>query len=229
MLKILRNNNFKIFAIILISLIIDNLLILNIEIHQLGTKDIILSNVFKFHNIIGDSNLNFINKSDHLLNITNSYRGPLTYFLSAIFLKIFNNSYHFAYLSNQLFNIICIISIYKLAKLFRDESTGVWACLIFTFSPFIINQRIDYLIDLSLTSFSTLSLFFFTKWFIYNKKNYLISILSGISLGLIFLVKPTGIIFFILPLITIILKKINSQKQLFHIYTRHFYSYYHLF
>ncbi len=213
MLNILKDNNFKIFSIILISLIIDNLLILTIESPPAWDQGYHLSNVFKMYNILGDGNLNFINKSDHLLNITTSYRGPLTYFLSAIFLKLFKNSYQYAYLSNQLFNIICIISIYKLAKLFRDESTGVWACLIFTFSPFIINQRIDYLIDLSLTSFSTLSLLFFTKWFICNKKNYLISILSGISLGLIFLVKPTGIIFFILPLITIILKKINNQKE----------------
>ena len=72
------------------------------------------------------------------------------------------------------------------------------------FSPFVINQRIDYLIDLSLTSFSTLSLFFFKM--VYLHKKLLNSILSNIFRSNI-PYKPTGIIFFILPLITIILKK----------------------
>ena len=60
MVKILRNNKFKIFAIILISLIIDNLLILNNEIPPAWDQGYHLSNVFKMHNILGDSNLNFI-------------------------------------------------------------------------------------------------------------------------------------------------------------------------
>ena len=76
MLKILKDNNFKIFSIILISLIIDNLLILTIDSPPAWDQGYHLSNVFKMYNILGDGNLNFINKSDHLLNITTSYRGP---------------------------------------------------------------------------------------------------------------------------------------------------------
>ena len=121
---------------------------------------------FNFERVWVDEQLE---KFDQLLNVTDSYRGPLTYFLSALFLKVFNNTYQFAYLSNQIFNIICIVSIFQLSKLLKNESTGIWAALIFTFSSIILNHRFDYLIDLSLSSFSTLCFLFFTKWFLDEK------------------------------------------------------------
>ena len=166
MLDIVKRNYLKIFSIILISLIIDNLFIYLIDNPPAWDQGFHLSNVFKMYNILDDNNLNLLNKSNKILDITDNYRGPLTYFLSALFLKIFDNSYHYAYLSNQIFNIICIFSIYKLAILFKDSSTGVWASLIFSFSSLIINLRSDYLIDLSLTAFCSLTLFIFTKWYL---------------------------------------------------------------
>jgi len=172
-----------------------------------------LSNVFKMFNILEDSNLNLFAKGEQLLDITNSYRGPLTYFISALFIKLSHNSYHYAYLSNQIFNIISIFSIFYIAKLIRNESTGIWAGILFTFSSLIINQRSDYLIDLSLTAFSSLNLLFFTKWYFDKKKFSIFSILSGVSLGLIFLTKPTGIFLFFLPLLTLIIKKLKDKKN----------------
>ena len=99
------------------------------------------------YNILGDQDINISEKFNQILNVTDSYRGPLTYFTSALFLKVFNNTYEFAYLSNQIFNIICIVSIFNLSKLLKNESTGIWAALIFTFSSLILNHRSDYLID----------------------------------------------------------------------------------
>lgn len=215
MLDIVKRNYLKIFSIILTSLIIDNLLIYLIDNPPAWDQGFHLSNVFKMYNILDDNNLNLLNKSNKILEITDNYRGPLTYFLSALFLKIFDNSYHYAYLSNQIFNIICIFSIYKLAILFKDSSTGVWASLIFSFSSLIINLRSDYLIDLSLTAFCSLTLFIFTKWYLEKKLNNYYAILSGVSLGLIFLVKPSGIAFFILPFLTIFFNLLINRKSTF--------------
>ncbi len=215
MLDIFKSNYIKLLGIILASIIIDNLFIFATNNPPAWDQGYHLSNVFKMYNILDDVNLNLLNKSNQIIDITESYRGPLTYFLSALFLKIFNNSYHFVYLSNQIFNIICIFSIYELAKLFKNPSIGIWACLIFSFSSLIVNQRSDYLIDLSLTSFSSLCLLFFSKWFLDNKLNNYYSILSGLSLGLIFLVKPTGIIFFFLPFLTIIFKIFRNKNTIF--------------
>ncbi len=209
-----KNNYSKIIFIIFLSLIIDNLFILQINNPPAWDQGYHLSNVFKMYNILGDQGINISEKSSQLLNVTDSYRGPLTYFLSALFLKVFKNTYQFAYLSNQIFNIICIISIFNLGKLLKNESTGIWAALIFTFNSLILNQRSDYLIDLSLTSFSSLGFLFFTKWYLDKKIFSFYSLFSGASLGLIFLTRPTGITIFFLPFIFIILKIINRKSSL---------------
>ena len=210
---LLKNNYSKIIFIIFLSLIIDNLFIIQINNPPAWDQGYHLSNVYKMYNILGDQGINIPEKFNQLLNVTDSYRGPLTYFLSALFLKIFNNNYQFAYLSNQIFNIICIVSIFNLSKLLKNESIGIWASLIFTFSSLILNQRSDYLIDLSLTSFSTLGFLFFTKWYLDEKRFSFYSSLSGAALGLIFLTRPTGITIFFLPFIFIILKSINSKSS----------------
>ena len=204
--NIFKNNYLKILCIILFSLLIDNLFILAIDNPPAWDQGYHLSNVFKMFNILDAKNLSFFQKYNDIFRLTDSYRGPLTYFLSGLFLKIFNNSYHYAYLSNQIFNIICIVSIFNLGKIIKNESVGIWASILFTFSELVLKQRSDYLIDLSLTSFSILNLFFFSKWYFKKEKTIIYSILSGISLGLIFLVKPTGIILFFLPFLLIIIK-----------------------
>ncbi len=209
----LENNYLKIIFIIFFSLIIDNFFILKIHNPPAWDQGYHLSNVFKMYNILEDQGINISEKFSQLLNVTDSYRGPLTYFLSALFLKVFGSSYKFAYLSNQIFNIICIISIFNLSKLLKNESSGIWAALIFTFSSLILNQRSDYLIDLSLTAFSTLGFLFFTKWYLDIKKFSFYSALSGAALGLIFLTRPTGITIFFFPFILIILKLINSKSS----------------
>ena len=207
----LKNNYIKIMLIIFISLIIDNFLILKINTPPAWDQGYHLSNVFKMYNILEDKGINISEKFNQLLNVTDSYRGPLTYLISALFMKFSNNSYQYAYLSNQVFNIISIVSIFNLGKLLKNQSTGIWASLIFTFSALILNQRTDYLIDLSLTSFSTLGFLFFTKWYLDNKIFSFYSFFAGISLGLIFLTKPTGIIIFTFPFILIILKLIKTK------------------
>jgi len=207
----LKNYFVKIIIIIFVSLIIDNLFLLKINYPPAWDQGYHLSNVFKMYNVLGDKGLNISDKFDQLLSITDSYRGPLTYFLSALFLKFFNNTYQFAYLSNQIFNIICIISIFNLGKLLNNKSTGIWASLIFTFSSLILNQRSDYLIDLSLTSISTLEFLFLTKWYLDKNTFSLYSSLSGITLGLIFLTRPTGIIIFSFSFFIIILKLIKRK------------------
>ncbi len=214
-LYIFKSTSFKILGIILLTLIIDNLFIFSISSPPGWDQGYHLSNVFKMSNIISANGINFFNKADQLLDVSETYRGPLTYFLSALFLNIFNYSYEYAYLSNQIFNVICIFSIINLGKFFKNNSIGIWAAFIFSFSTLIVNQRTDYLIDLSLTAFSSLSLLFFTKWNFEKSNNIKYAVLSGISLGLIFLTKPTGIILFFLPFTIIFIKKLKIKENKF--------------
>ena len=177
----LKSNHLKIFFIILISILIDNLYIFCIDYPPAWDQCYHLTNVFKMSNILDIRDISLFERINELLNVTNSYRGPLTYFISSLFLKISKNNYYFAYLSNSIFNSISIISIFHLGKLFKNESTGIWASIIFSFSSFIIIQRSDYLIDLSLTSFCILNLLFLSKWYIEEKKGNINAIFSGVT------------------------------------------------
>ena len=104
-----KNNYSKIIIIILLSLIIDNLYILQINNPPAWDQGYHLSNVFKMYNILDDQVINISEKFNQLLNVTDSYRGPLTYFFSALFLKIFNSTYKFAFLSNQVFLLVSLL------------------------------------------------------------------------------------------------------------------------
>lgn len=203
----LKKNYIKILFIFFISVFIDYFLFIK---HSPPAWDqgYHLSNLFKTYNILNNDYLNFFKKLDEILNVSETYRGPLTYFLSALFLKVFGNSYKSAYLSNHLFNLIAIFSIFNLGIIIKNQRTGILAIILFTFSPLIIIQRSDYLIDFSLLAFSTLNILFLTRWFLNENKFSFLSIFCGINLGLVFLVKPTGIILFIMPILYIFIKRL---------------------
>ena len=104
----LKNNYVKIMLIIFISLIIDNLFILKIYNPPAWDQGYHLSNVFKMYNVLEDKTINISEKFNQLLNITDSYRGPLTYFLSALFLKVFKMGF-----------VICIVYAFGVVAVVR--------------------------------------------------------------------------------------------------------------
>ena len=84
-----KNNYIKLFIIVLISFLIDNFLILSINNPPAWDQGYHLSNVFKMYNILDTKNLSFLDKINEILNVTDSYRGPITYLFSALFLNLF--------------------------------------------------------------------------------------------------------------------------------------------
>ena len=214
MINSLKNNDyFKLIIIFLFSTLLDYLFFINISDPPGWDQGYHLGNLFKMFNILDNKEINIFSKFNEIIDVSDSYRGPLTYFLSSIILKLFGNSYKAAYLSNHLFNFISIFSIYEISKIIKDNRTGIWAAVFFSLSPIIVQQRSDYLIDISLTAFSILFLLFLTKWKNDENNISLYSAISGLSLGLIFLTKPTGIIIFLIPLIILIRNRISKNKN----------------
>ena len=146
---ILRKRDYiKLIAICVISIALDLFLFIDVSSPPAWDQGYHLSNLFKMYNIVSNDNINLPIKIDEILNVTDNYRGPLTYLLTSLKLFFINNSYKVAYISNHIFNIICIVSIFELGKLIKDSKTGLWASIFFTFSPLIIKERTDYMIDL---------------------------------------------------------------------------------
>ena len=181
-----------------------------------------LTNLFKTYNVLEKFNLFNESSWEELWKITDTYRGPLTYILSALFLKIFGANYQNGYLSNHIFLIITIISIYNLGIILKNKSTALWASFLFAVNPFIFDQRIDYLIDLSQLSLITFNFYLVTRYFLIRNFQLINSIFCGFSVGLLFLTKPTGIIFLIVPYLIlafdIFRKKNNYIKEIFSLF-----------
>ena len=173
-----------------------------------------LSNLYRFANLFGESNIFEDNWWYSFWNITDNYRGPLSYIISGITIKIFGISLKNAILSNTVFNIISLFSIYIFCKKFISKEVGLFASLIYTFNPFIFNIRNDYLIDLQQVSFILLSWLLLSLWYMSTTKEIFLSLSSGLSLGLLFLTKPVSIGFLFIPILLIIYKKIYKKNFL---------------
>ena len=85
-INIIKNQYSQILLIIALSILVDNYYISHITNPPAWDQGYHLSNVFKMFNILNNENINIPNKIDELLNVTDSYRGPLTYFLSSLFI-----------------------------------------------------------------------------------------------------------------------------------------------
>ena len=211
--EFLNTYYFKLFIVFLFSILLDYLWLNNTNSIPAWDQGYHLSNAFKMHNIYEFYKNDYQTLWNNLLKVTDSYRGPLTYFFSSLFLKIFGISYKNAYLSNHIYSLICLFSIFELGKITLNKSVGLWAAIIFTFSPLIISQRTDYLIDLSLTAFITLTFLFITRWFLSQNIFSIYSIITGLTLGFVFLVKPTGIVLLIFPLLITFSRRIHKSKN----------------
>ena len=144
-----------------------------------------------------------------LWNKAPSYRGPFTYLITVPILKLWGLSYKSAIFVNQIFNGILFFSTYYLARFTHSRQAGLWAVFLCAVSPVFLDQRIDYLIDFPLTAVITSSWLFFSylRWNKYINK-WWISVCLGSSLGFIFLTRPTGLIFFGIPFLLIIISQI---------------------
>ena len=86
-----------------------------------------------------------------------------------------------------------------------------YGVLIFAFNPYIFDQRVDYLIDLSQVCFINLNFYILYKYFKSNG-SFLLSLILGLHLDFYFLTKPTGILFLVFPYIyTLYLLLINPN------------------
>ncbi|WP_320664276.1 glycosyltransferase family 39 protein [Prochlorococcus sp. MIT 1223] len=140
-----------------------------------------------------------------------SYRGPFTYLVSSPIFRLFGTTYKNAILTNQIFNGILIFSTYFLGRLIHSRNAGLWAAFLCAISPVFIQQRTDYLIDLSLASIINLTWLCLSLWrFKIFLSKWVSSILSGIFIGISFLTRPTGLIFFWLSSILFLLQFIHS-------------------
>ncbi len=134
-----------------------------------------------------------------------SYRGPLTYLVTAPLFSVLGPSYDTAILSNSLFQGLLLLSLYGQGRLAGHRAAGLWGAALASVAPALLNQRTDYLIDFSLTAVITVC------WLLLSwrhlgqpRRPWLAAALAGIALGLLLLTRPTGLLLLWLPLLWLI-------------------------
>ena len=195
-----NNTNLLLFLIIISSFLIDKIYLLNISYLPAWDQGYHLTNLFKTYNLLENFSFNNQEWWQSFWSISETYRGPLTYIFSSIFLKFFGKTYETSILSNNIFSIITILCIFNLCRDLGYKKAGLWGAFIFAFNPYIFDQRVDYLIDISQICFLNLNFYILFK-FLKSNGSYILSLILGISLGFIFLTKPTGILFLVFPYI----------------------------
>ncbi len=213
----IKNANVILFLIIISSFLIDKIYLLNISYLPAWDQGYHLTNLFKTYNLLENFNLNDKEWWESFWSISETYRGPSTYIFSSFFLKLFGKTYENSILSNNIFSIITILCIFNLCKELGNKKAGLWGAFIFAFNPYIFDQRVDYLIDISQICFLNLNYYILFKFFKSNG-SYLLSLILGITLGFLFLTKPTGILFLFIPYIYtfyLLLKNFNLNKIIY--------------
>lgn len=143
-----------------------------------------------------------------------SYRGPLTYLVTAPLFSLLGPGYGTAILSNGLFQALLLASLYGQGRLAGSRAAGLWAGFLAAVAPALLNQRTDYLIDFSLTAVIT-ACWLLLSWRHLGqpRRPWLASALAGIGLGLLVLTRPTGLLLLWLPLLWLLIRALRALVQ----------------
>ncbi|KFF41403.1 MAG: PMT family glycosyltransferase, 4-amino-4-deoxy-L-arabinose transferase [Candidatus Atelocyanobacterium thalassa isolate SIO64986] len=139
---------------------------------------------------------------------------PLTYIIGAFFQKIFGLGNDQALLSNFLYSLILIISIYSIGKILFSTKVGLWSASLSVIFPRLYENRLQFLIDTPLVTFTIASFCCLTIWkYERNRsKKWLWSFVFGIFIGLALLTKQSTMFFLAVPLIWLVISYLWKQE-----------------
>ena len=175
-----------------------------------------LRDSFVYYNILKDpSQISFkvikeiINKSDlYPLIRPSGYYPPMAPVVTSFIYFIFDMSAKTAVVSNVIFLLVLVFSVYKTGVLIFDGSTGLVASLLILLFPIILEHSIIYYLDLPLTAFTALAVFALLKTDYF--KNTKFSAIAGFFFGVGMLTKWTFFFFISGPLSYLIFKAFKS-------------------
>jgi 4-amino-4-deoxy-L-arabinose transferase-like glycosyltransferase len=134
-------------------------------------------------------------------------------FIVSIFFANFGISDSVARIAPAIFGILTVIFVYLIGKDLYNKNIAMFAAIVITMLPYHIIISRQVLLDVPLSFFSTLTLFFVFRYIKQEKKTHLL-FLIGVSSGLCFLSKEVGIFVFVASIISLILAKKLSLAKL---------------
>lgn len=136
-----------------------------------------------------------------LWQLSPSYRAPFVYLMTVPLLQGLGRGFDQAVLVNSVFHALLLVLVYALGQRLFDRRTGLWAAAASSLVPIFWLQRTDYLLDYGLVLCVLLGFTCLSYWRTAGPwGRWLWALGFGVGLGLTVLTKPTGILFFVVPL-----------------------------
>lgn len=143
----------------------------------------------QYYNVFKEPGPDFISK----FNGISTYRPPLLMLLSVPFYHVFGRSTDVAVMTNVLFLIILLLSVYGIGRRLHTKESGLMAAFLVSVFPIIFGLSRSYWQDFPLTAMVSLSIYLLIRTGHFRDRKY--SILFGVSAGLGMLTKWTHFIF----------------------------------
>ncbi|MBD2074413.1 glycosyltransferase family 39 protein [Phormidium sp. FACHB-592] len=145
-----------------------------------------------------------------------SYRAPFVYIATVPFLNLFGLGADQAILVNLLFSAILMLSVYQMGQHLFDRQTGIWAaglCLLF---PELATLQTHYLLDYGITALVAFTFAGVTLWRDAHRPqaSWVLSVIWGVSFGVIMLAKATSFLFFVFPALWLLVKVVRDRRWL---------------
>ena len=134
-------------------------------------------------------------------------------FIVSILFTNFGVSDTAARIAPAIFGILTVIFVYFIGKELYDKKVAMVAAIVITIIPYHIIVSRQVLLDVPLSFFSTLTLFFMIRYLRQDKGIHWLYLI-GASSGLSFLSKEVGIFVLIASIVSLILTKRFSFKKL---------------
>jgi len=134
-------------------------------------------------------------------------------FIVSIFFANFGVSDIIARVAPAIFGILTVIFVYFIGKELYDKKVAMVAAIVMTIIPYHIIVSRQVLLDVPLSFFATLTLFFVIRYLRRERDVYLLYFIGAAS-GLSFLSKEVGIFVLIASIVSLLLVKKLSLKKL---------------
>ena len=155
----------------------------------------------KHYNILTNPSIKMFKQ---LLEVNNHYP-PLFHFSAAILNVFFGTSRTVSVMTNIIYFLIMLFSVYFIGKKIKDKNTGLFACFILSVFPMVFGMSRWFMLEFALTAMVCLSICCLLYSENFTNRRY--SLLFGLSLGLGMLTKWTFVFFIIGPFLYILLSK----------------------
>jgi len=146
-----------------------------------------------------------VNPSSQMFMQWDNTHPPLFPFSAAILYLFFRTSRIVSVMTNTVYFLIMLFSVYFIGKKIKDKNTGLLACFILSMFPMIFGMSRWFMLDFALTAMVCFSIYCLLYSENFTNRKY--SLLFGLSLGLGMLIKWTFAFFIFGPFIHVLLNK----------------------